>query len=76
LENELLVKNNKSITEFDGAEVLEKKRKSNDLNMGLSFDAISSIGANAAIIHYKPEKVKHSINFKNFIIGNSSYFRS
>lgn len=24
--------------------------------MGLSFDAISSIGENGAVIHYKPEK--------------------
>ncbi|WVQ80472.1 hypothetical protein IAT38_002577 [Cryptococcus sp. DSM 104549] len=43
-------------TEYDAAEVLEGYRKENKWFMGLSFETISSTGANAAIIHYAPPK--------------------
>ncbi|KAJ1979820.1 hypothetical protein H4R35_001359 [Dimargaris xerosporica] len=43
------------ISETEGAEKLAQFRAQQDLNVGLSFDTISSIGANGAIIHYKPE---------------------
>lgn len=35
---------------------MEQKRRALDYNVGLSFDSISSIGANGAIVHYKPEE--------------------
>ena len=56
LENEL--KNNPSnvIDEFDGARKVEEFRTHGDLYKGPSFDTISSIGPNGAVIHYKPEK--------------------
>lgn len=55
LEDQLL---NKRVTvdEVDGADKLEAFRAKKDLFVGLSFPTISSSGANAAIIHYKPEK--------------------
>lgn len=55
LEDQLL---NKRVTvdEVDGADKLETFRAKKDLFVGLSFPTISSSGANAAIIHYKPEK--------------------
>ena len=43
------------VTEASGADHLEKLRSELDLFQGLSFDTISSTGANGAIIHYKPE---------------------
>ncbi|WWC85559.1 uncharacterized protein L201_000423 [Kwoniella dendrophila CBS 6074] len=43
-------------SEYDAATVLENYRKENKWFMGLSFDTISSTGANAAIIHYSAPK--------------------
>ncbi|KAI5806320.1 putative Xaa-Pro aminopeptidase P [Geopyxis carbonaria] len=43
------------LDEVQAADKLEEFRKEQDKFMGLSFDTISSTGANAAIIHYKPE---------------------
>ncbi|KAF2750241.1 putative Xaa-Pro aminopeptidase P [Sporormia fimetaria CBS 119925] len=51
-----LVNKGAIIDEVDGAEKLESIRAKRDRFMGLSFDTISATGANAAIIHYKPEK--------------------
>lgn len=42
------------MTENDAATELENFRKQGKLFKGLSFDTISSTGANAAIIHYHP----------------------
>ncbi|KAI9258225.1 peptidase M24, structural domain-containing protein [Phascolomyces articulosus] len=44
------------LDEVDGADRLEKFRAEQADYVGLSFDTISSTGANGAIIHYKPEK--------------------
>lgn len=44
------------ITEVSGAEKLEKFRKEQCDNMGLSFGTINSMGPHGAIIHYKPDK--------------------
>jgi Xaa-Pro aminopeptidase len=55
LEDQLLNKGAK-LDEVDGADKLESIRAKHDLFMGPSFDTISSAGANAAIIHYTPEK--------------------
>ncbi|PVI02735.1 putative Xaa-Pro aminopeptidase P [Periconia macrospinosa] len=60
LEDQLISKGAK-IDEVDGADKLESIRAKQELFMGLSFDTISSTGANAAVIHYKPEKGACSI---------------
>ncbi|KAL8828269.1 MAG: hypothetical protein Q9191_002690 [Dirinaria sp. TL-2023a] len=54
LEEELLVKGTK-LDEVNGADKLESIRSEGEHFVGLSFDTISSTGANAAVIHYKPE---------------------
>lgn len=48
-----LINKKAQIDEVDGADKLESIRAKHDRFMGLSFDTISSTGANAAIIHYK-----------------------
>ncbi|KAF2434748.1 X-prolyl aminopeptidase [Tothia fuscella] len=55
LEDELVNKG-ATLDEVDGADELEKIRSKHEHFVGLSFDTISSTGANAAVIHYKPEK--------------------
>ncbi|KAF2868411.1 putative Xaa-Pro aminopeptidase P [Massariosphaeria phaeospora] len=60
LEDQLLNKKT-TLDEVDGADKLEEIRSKQDLFKGLSFDTISSTGANAAVIHYKPEKGACSI---------------
>ncbi|KAK8063921.1 Xaa-Pro aminopeptidase P [Apiospora saccharicola] len=55
LEQELIVKKS-TLDEVDAADKLEALRKKQEHYVGLSFDTISSTGANAAVIHYKPEK--------------------
>ncbi|KAK3053950.1 hypothetical protein LTR09_005230 [Extremus antarcticus] len=54
LEHELVEKKTK-LDEVEAADKLEATRKKHDKYVGLSFDTISSTGANAAVIHYKPE---------------------
>ena len=44
------------MNEYTAAKKLEEFRKTRDLYMGPSFDTISSIGPNGAVIHYKPKK--------------------
>ncbi|RKO87406.1 Creatinase/Prolidase N-terminal domain-containing protein, partial [Blyttiomyces helicus] len=53
LEHELVEKKNTTISEVDGAGVLERFRSELSDFVGLSFDTISSSGANGSIIHYK-----------------------
>jgi len=55
LEDQLLVKK-ASIDEVTAADKLEELRSKQKDYVGLSFDTISSTGANAAVIHYKPER--------------------
>ncbi|KAF9060930.1 Creatinase/aminopeptidase [Rhodocollybia butyracea] len=45
----------KVLTEWEGAEQLERYRSELSLFKGLSFDTISSTGPNGAIIHYSPD---------------------
>ncbi|KAI9289036.1 peptidase M24, structural domain-containing protein [Umbelopsis sp. AD052] len=45
----------KQLSEVDAADYLENLRRQQKDFVGLSFDTISSTGANGAIIHYKPE---------------------
>jgi len=53
LENQL--KRNQRVTEISGADYLEQCRAAQDDFVSLSFDSISSVGSNAAIIHYRPQ---------------------
>lgn len=50
-----------SVDEVAAADKLERYRSQKDLFVGLSFPTISSTGANAAVIHYKPERGNCSI---------------
>lgn len=45
------------MTEYTAAVKLEEFRKTRDLYVGPSFDTISSIGPNGAVIHYSPEEL-------------------
>ncbi|KAK4540964.1 hypothetical protein LTR36_008472 [Oleoguttula mirabilis] len=54
LEDELVNKHIK-LDEVQAADKLEQIRSKHEKFVGLSFDTISSTGANAAVIHYKPE---------------------
>jgi Xaa-Pro aminopeptidase len=58
LEHELLTHELDEVTAADKLEALRSKQKN---FVGLSFDTISSTGANAAVIHYKPERGNCSI---------------
>jgi len=49
------------IDEVAAADKLEELRSKQKYFAGLSFDTISSTGANAAVIHYKPERGNCSI---------------
>ncbi|KAK4639458.1 hypothetical protein QC761_708470 [Podospora bellae-mahoneyi] len=51
-----LVNQKAQLDEVDAADKLEQIRSKHKDFVGLSFDTISSTGANAAVIHYKPEK--------------------
>ena len=53
---EELKKPDHNLDEYKGAQIVGNYRAENDKFIGLSFEAISSIGANGAVIHYKPEK--------------------
>ncbi|KAL3425766.1 xaa-pro aminopeptidase [Phlyctema vagabunda] len=55
LEHKLTVEN-ANIDEVTAADKLEEIRSKHKNFVGLSFDTISSTGANAAVIHYKPER--------------------
>ena len=44
----------RTVTEISAADKLAGFRAEQDDFVGLSFDTISSVGSNAAIIHYKP----------------------
>ncbi|PBP17058.1 metallopeptidase family M24 [Diplocarpon rosae] len=55
LENRLTVEKTE-IDEVTAADKLEELRSKQKHFVGLSFDTISSTGANAAVIHYSPER--------------------
>src|SRR5208282_5651245 len=48
--------NEAKLDEVTAADRLEELRAKQKNFVGLSFDTISSTGANAAVIHYKPER--------------------
>lgn len=53
---EELQKPDHGLDEFSGARKVEEYRTHGEKYVGPSFDTISSIGANGAVIHYKPTK--------------------
>lgn len=55
LENELVI-NNELVDEIEADNVLTSYRKVEESFQGLLFATISATGANAAVVHYKPEK--------------------
>lgn len=57
LESELK-KEDHELTEFSGARIMDDLRTKGKYHQGPSFDTISSIGANGAVIHYKPTEDK------------------
>ena len=56
LENEVCQLGNKSLNETNATRKLDFYRSVQKDFKGKSFDTISAVGANAAIIHYKPEE--------------------
>lgn len=66
LENQLIVEK-ATIDEVTAADKLEEIRSKHKNFVGLSFDTISSTGANAAVIHYKPERGNCSVIDPNAI---------
>lgn len=60
------------IDEVDGSEKLLEFRMMEPTCRGASFDTISSVGSNAAVIHYKPEKsTAATINSKEIYLLDS-----
>jgi Xaa-Pro aminopeptidase len=55
LEHKLKSNPDSGLTEYDGARKVEEFRTEGELYKGPSFDTISSIGPNGAVIHYKPQ---------------------
>eukprot|EP00347_Sterkiella_histriomuscorum_P001334 403372432 len=55
LEDHLKNNPDSTLNEYTAQEKLEEFRKLQDLYVGPSFETISSIGPNGAVIHYKPE---------------------
>ena len=60
LEDQIVDKKAK-LDEVDAADKLEEIRSKHDKFVGLSFPTISSTGANAAVIHYMPERGNCSV---------------
>lgn len=60
LEDQLIVKKAR-LDEVEAADKLESIRSKHKHFAGLSFDTISSTGANAAVIHYSPERGNCSV---------------
>ncbi|OMH82112.1 putative Xaa-Pro aminopeptidase P [Zancudomyces culisetae] len=57
LENELMFNGGHlRLSECDVADKLEQFRREQEHCVGLSFDTISSVGPNAAVIHYSPQR--------------------
>lgn len=56
LEEHLKNNSETDLTEYTASEKLEEFRRKGELYVGPSFETISSIGPNGAIIHYKPEE--------------------
>ena len=68
LEEELVTKNRTDLNEYQICLQNKKCREDQENYMGESFAPICAVGANAAIIHYKPNKDLHSDLNKDLII--------
>ena len=68
LEEELVTKNRTDLNEYQICLENKKCRESQENFMGESFAPICAGGANAAIIHYEPNKDLHSDVNKNLIL--------
>jgi len=64
---EIQLKNGNQQTEVSASDKLSEFRRKRDKIVGESFDTISSTGANAAIIHYKPTPESCSVINSNEI---------
>jgi Xaa-Pro aminopeptidase len=64
---EMLVDKKEVLDEIQAADELEEIRSQGEHFVGLSFDTISGTGANAAVIHYKPERGNCSVIDPNAI---------
>lgn len=56
LENQVKHNPDHGLDEFSGARKMDYYRTEGEQYKGPSFDTISSIGPNGAVIHYKPEE--------------------
>mmetsp|Transcript_1069 Transcript_1069/g.1080 ORF Transcript_1069/g.1080 Transcript_1069/m.1080 type:complete len:183 (+) Transcript_1069:960-1508(+) len=56
LEKEVNTNPDGSLDEYEGARKMDYFRTEGEHHKGPSFDTISSIGPNGAVIHYKPEQ--------------------
>jgi len=65
------------VTEISGADYLESCRSSQVDFVSLSFDSISSVGSNAAIIHYRPETTTDREITKNsiYLLDSGAQYR-
>jgi Xaa-Pro aminopeptidase len=64
---EMLIDKKEVLDEIQAADELEEIRSKGEHFVGLSFDTISCTGANAAVIHYKPERGNCSVIDPNAI---------
>lgn len=55
------------VTEYEAAMYIDNLRLKQKDNKGLSFVTISGAGANAAVIHYKPEEESSAVITKDMI---------
>ena len=67
LEEELVTKNRVDLNEYQVCVENKKARENQENFMGESFAPICAVGANAAIIHYEPNKDLHSDLNKDLI---------
>ena len=57
-----------NLDECDVVDIIEKHRRKNDTYLEPSFDTIAAFGANAAMMHYSPEKGKCAKIKKNALL--------
>eukprot|EP00826_Nyctotherus_ovalis_P010870 TRINITY_DN1283_c0_g3_i2.p1 TRINITY_DN1283_c0_g3~~TRINITY_DN1283_c0_g3_i2.p1 ORF type:complete len:285 (-),score=101.97 TRINITY_DN1283_c0_g3_i2:716-1570(-) len=76
LEHQLNVLNRTDLSEYEGAEQVLRFRQAQHLCMGLSFATISSIGPNASVVHYEPEKDKCAIinNKEVYLLDSGAHY--
>lgn len=70
------VENKTDINEYEAWLQLEKIRSQQKWNKGFSFEGISSIGANGAIVHYRPSETNSAIinNKEMYLLDNGGQY--